>query len=183
MFLKNVNMNWKNKIKVLNYRQGLDRFYFVLMFVWFFLMYFTFLSQTLSDKINLYTNDLAGVIFKQVFMFALPFFVYIVLIWVFNVFLWIINGFKDIGSIMPKSKIKIFANENGFFNLVKKHRTLILGIVSILILIGVFISFTFTSYNSYEEKEERQKTLSGLKFNFESIPSIKIPSYIPISER
>ncbi|MBU2265361.1 hypothetical protein KJ784_04240, partial [Patescibacteria group bacterium] len=48
------------------------------------------------------------------------------------------------------------------------------GIIITLILIGIFISFTFTSYNSYEEKWAAR---SDLRFNFEGLPPLpKLPS-------
>ncbi len=178
-------MDWKNRIKTINYRQGLDRFYFVLTLVWFFAWYLAFLFETLDSKVNLFTDNFVAMILAHIFIFAVPFVAYIILILVFKIFLWIINGFQEAGVTTPRARVKIFAGEGSFFNLVRKHRILILGIIIALILIGIFISFTFTVYNSYERKQEAQNML---KFDFgglpplPKLPSLKLP-YIPVDER
>jgi len=130
--------------------------------VWFFAMYFLFFSETLSSKVNLYTDNLVENLLAQIVALTVPFAVYIVLMLVFKIFLWIANGFRGTDATM---RVKIFAGDGSFFNLIKKNRILVLGIVITLILIGIFISFTFTVYNSYERKYEVQKQ-NMLKFDF-----------------
>lgn len=144
--------DWKDNIKSMNYRHGLDRFYFVLMFVWFFTWYIAFLADTLNSEVNLYTDNFVAIILGHIFVLAAPFIAYVVLILVFKIFLWIIDGFRGTDAITPQTRVKIFTSDGSFPNLVNKHRVVIGGILFVFILIGVLISFIFTSYSSYEER-------------------------------
>jgi hypothetical protein len=169
----------------------LDRFYFVLTFVWFFVWYIAFLVETLDSEVNFYTDNLVVIVLEHIFVLIAPFIAYAILILVFKIFLWIIGGFRGTDAITPQTQVKIFASDGSFFNLVNKHRIFILGILFLFILIGVFISFMFTSYSSYEEKWNARSNLPNLQLPtlpklppLPKLPALpKLPSYVPFDER
>ena len=151
-FFNHMTTDWKNRLKAINYRKGLDRIYFVLTLAWFAVWYFAFLFETLDSKINLYTDNIYGIIFGHIFVLIAPVIAYVVLVLIFKIFLWVIGGFQENAHAISQTKVKIFAGEGSYFELIKKHKILIMGVIVVAILIGVFISFIFTSYNSYEER-------------------------------
>ena len=159
----------------------------MLTLAWLSAWYFAFLFETLDSKINLYTDNIYGIILGHVFILVVPIIAYIILILVFKIFLWIIGGFREDNHAISQTKVRVFAGEGSFFELVKKHKIIILSVIIAAILIGIFISFTFTSYNSYDE---RRNARGDLQFNFGDLPPLpklpalpKIPSYIPVDER
>lgn len=179
--------DWKNRIKNINYRHGLDRFYFVLTLAWFLMWFFALLVETLDTKVNLYTDNLAAIVWGHIFALATPFVIYIILILALKILLWILSGFRKVDTTTPSIKVKIFSDNDSFFGLVRKHRILIVGIIIVLALVGLIISFMFTSYSSHEQ---RRNARDDLQFNFGNLPPLpklpalpKPPSYVPVDER
>ncbi len=172
--------NILQKIKRVNFRRGLDRIYSISTLIWFFSWYSAFLLETLESKVNLYTNDLTEMIWGHIFVLATPFILYIILILIFKIFLWVTNGFRETESMVPLAKVKIFTGEDSLLFLMGKHFTLILGIIIALILISIFISFTVTFFNSYDEKWNASQyfrdlpQLPGLP-PLPKLPKLKLP--------
>lgn len=179
-----MSIDWKNKIKSIDFRHGLDRLYFVATLVWFVGRFIAFLVETFDYRVNLYTDNLPGTILGIIFILLFPLIVYVFLILILKVFFWIISGFGSVNT--SQIKIKIFSGDASFFGLIKKYKILLLATIVILILSSIVIAFSFTSYSSYEE---RRNSRSDLQFNFGDLPPLpKLPSlpklpYIPVDER
>jgi len=172
-----MSIDWKNKIKSIDFRHGLDRLYFVVTLVWFVGWFIAFLVETFDYKVNIYTDNPEAV-WVVIFILFLPFIVYIFSILLLKVFFWIISGFG--GANTTQIKVKIFAGDGSFFNLISKYRILLLAIVIVLVLSSVVIAFSFTSYSSYEE---RRNARDDLQFNFGDLPPLPKLPYIPVDER
>ena len=180
-----MSIEWKNKIKSIDFRHGLDRLYFVATLVWFVLWFIAFLVETFDYKVNLYTDNLAETTWALILILFLPLIVYIFLIFLLKVLFWIVAGFS--GASTAQVKVKVFAGDGNFFSLINKHRILLLVIIIVLVLSSIVIAFSLTSYSSYEE---RRNARSDLEFNFGDLPPLlklpslqKLPSYIPVDER
>jgi hypothetical protein len=135
--------------KKINFRIGLDRLYLVLTFGWFLSMYILFLSSTFDSMVNLYTDDLYRTILVHLLVLLAPFIIYISLVFLFKLIHWIVSGFLQ--PLKGKSHISLHKNE-GYFAFLKKYRKIILLILGLLVGFGIFLSFAFTSYESYSDR-------------------------------
>lgn len=145
--------NFLQKIKLINFRSGLDRLYFVLTLLWISFWWIIFAKEILRDMIS--SNEYPQVFLMVLSLCALPFLAYIVLIMLSNIFLWIKNGFLGSDSTIFKT-VNIFTGSGSFFGLVKRHSSVILGIF----ITGIIMSL-IASYFNYLEKEACEKRLSA----------------------
>jgi len=192
-FLIIMSIEWKNKIKSIDFRHGLDRLYFVATLVWFVGWFIAFLIETFDYKVNIYTDNLTEAVWAIIFILFLPFIVYIFSILLLKVFFWIISGFS--GANTTQVKVKIFAGDGSFFGIINKYRISLLAIIIVLVLSSIVIAFSFTSYSSYEERRNARQGGSSMenalkKFGLPPLPELpklpalpKLPSYIPFDER